>query len=101
MFPKDMIDQKQKLFASLVFVVQNLSQPDQMIGPLREMGSRHAGYGAQAAHYPVVRDTLVSVMGDMAGEAWNDQLTTDWNSAINLVAEVMLEGVKTGSAQIV
>ena len=99
MFPDNMTEQKQKLLASLVFVVQNLRKPDQMVDPLREMGRRHAGYGTQAEHYPVVRDTLVAVMGEMAGEAWNDQLTADWNAALNVVAGIMLEGAKTAVAQ--
>ena len=50
MFPDNMTSQKEKLLASLVFVVQNLRKPDQMVGPLHEMGRRHQGYGTQAEH---------------------------------------------------
>ena len=62
--------------------------------PLAEMGRRHVGYGAEPEHYPVVRDTLVSVMADMAGYAWNDQLTNDWSGALDFVASAMLAGAK-------
>lgn len=99
LFPDDMTGQKKKLLASLIFVVQNLRKPDRMVGPLHEMGSRHVGYGTQAEHYPVVRDTLVAVMGEIAGDAWNDQLTADWTAALNVVAGIMLEGAKTAVAQ--
>ena len=99
MFPNDMSEQKQKLLASLVFVVKNLRKPDQMVGPLHEMDMRHEGYGAQAEHYPVVRDTLVAVMGEMAGNAWNNQLTADWHAAIDAVAGIMLAGAKNASTQ--
>ena len=94
MFPEDMAGQKRKLLASLIFVVQNLRKPDQMVGPLHEMGSRHLEYGTQAEHYPIVRDTMVAVMADVAGDAWNDQLTADWTAALNVVAGIMLEGAK-------
>ena len=94
MFPRDMTEQKTKLVASLVLVVKNLSAPENLRGPLMELGRRHAGYGAQSDHYPVVRDTLVAVMSDMAGAAWNAQLTEDWTAALEFVASVMLEGHK-------
>lgn len=92
MFPEDMREQKKKLLASLVLVMKNLRTPDKLAAPLREMGQRHVGYGTQPEHYPVVRDTLVGVMADMAGDAWNEQLDQDWRGAIDAVAAIMLEG---------
>ncbi|MBX3395374.1 MAG: hypothetical protein KF841_08395 [Phycisphaerae bacterium] len=94
LFPKDMQSQKQQLLASLILVVQNLRKPDALRQPLLDLGRRHVAYQAEPEHYPVVRDTLIGVMKDMAGNAWNDQLTQDWTDAINLVATVMIEGHK-------
>jgi hemoglobin-like flavoprotein len=94
MFPEQMSEQKKKLLASLVFVVQNLRKPQEMQSPLMDMGARHLEYGTMEEHYPVVRDTLVTVMSEMAGKAWNDQLTDDWNTAINHVASVMISGAR-------
>lgn len=94
MFPDDMSGQKKKLLASLVLVIENIRATEKLEKPLAEMGRRHVGYGAEAEHYPVVRDTLVSVMADMAGEAWSDQLSDDWAGALDFVASVMLEGAK-------
>lgn len=94
MFPDDMSEQKKKLLASLVLVIENIRNTEKLAQPLKDMGSRHVGYGTQPEHYPVVRDTLVSVMADMAGEAWNEQLSSDWNGALDFVASVMLEGAK-------
>ena len=94
MIPSDMGEQKKKLLASLVLVIENIRNTEKLGQPLQDLGARHVGFGAQAEHYPVVRDTLVSVMADMAGEAWNDQLTQDWNGALDFVSSVMLEGAK-------
>ncbi len=93
MFPADMAEQKKKLLASLVLVMENIRNAQKLEQPLHDMGQRHVGYGARPEHYPVVRDTLVSVMADMAGEAWDDQLSSDWNQALDFVASVMLEGL--------
>ncbi|MFQ5490834.1 MAG: globin domain-containing protein [Phycisphaerae bacterium] len=92
MFPESMNQQKKKLLASLMLVVQNLRTPEKLTEPLKEMGARHVGYGTEPEHYPIVRDTLVEVMGEMAGDLWNAQLEADWKGALDLVAGIMLEG---------
>lgn len=94
MFPADMSEQKKKLLASLALVMENIRNAQKLEEPLHDKGRRHVGYGTNSEHYPVFRDTLVSVMADMAGEAWNDQLSTDWNQALDFVSSVMLEGAK-------
>ena len=95
MFPSDMGEQKKKRLASLVLVIENIRKTEKLEQPLQDLGARHVGFGTQAEHYPVVRDTLVSVMAEMAGEAWNDQLTQDWNGALDFVSSVMLEGAES------
>ena len=97
MFPSDMGEQKRKLLASLVLVIENIRDAGKLEQPLHDMGERHVAYGTAPEHYPVVRDTLVSVMAEMAGEAWNDQLTQDWNGALDFVSSVMLEGAKNAA----
>ena len=95
LFPANMAQQKSKLLASLVLVMKNLRDPNKLAGPLAEMGQRHEEYEAKTEHYPAVRDTLVAVMADMAGDAWNDQLTSDWNGAIDFVSSALLAGYST------
>ena len=97
MFPDDMSDQKNKLIASLSLVVKNLRTPEKLRDPLQDMGRRHVDYGAKEAQYPVVRDTLISVMAQMAGAAWTDEYQTDWTTALDFVASIMLEGAKTAT----
>ena len=85
-------EQKKKLLASLVLVIESLRSTEKLVEPLRKMGARHVAYGTQPEHYPVVRDTLVGVMGEMAAEHWSDQLTADWKGALDFVSSIMLEG---------
>ncbi|MFQ5502307.1 MAG: globin domain-containing protein [Phycisphaerae bacterium] len=99
MFPDDMAAQKKKLLASLVLVIQNLRKAEMLRSALIDMGRRHVGYGTEPEHYPIVRDTLLCVMSEMAGEKWNEQLTEDWKNALNFVAAVMIEGQKMEQAQ--
>lgn len=59
-------EQKKKLLASLVLVIQNLRRIE-ILGPsLKQMSARHADYGTQPAHDGAVADTLLGVMAEMA-----------------------------------
>jgi hemoglobin-like flavoprotein len=92
LFPANISVQKQKFLSAVSMVVKNIRKPDALREPLVEMGRRHVAYGAQPAHYPLVRDTFIEVMRDMSDGEWTDGLTSDWTAALNCVAAVMLEG---------
>ncbi|HEB59573.1 MAG TPA: PAS domain-containing protein [Gammaproteobacteria bacterium] len=84
--------QKKKLIAALVLVVENLRKPDVLAKALTEMGARHQGYGAVAEHYAAVRDTLLDVMKELAGDLWTREVEIAWTDALNVIAEAMLGG---------
>lgn len=98
MFPQSMVEQKKKLLASVALVVKSLRNAEALRQPLLEMGARHGDYGTLEEHYPIVRDTLVGVMREMAGAQWNEQLTADWTAALNFVAGIMIEGQKSAAS---
>ncbi len=91
MFPESLADQKKKFLAGLVLVFENIRNPEKLAEPLKKLGGRHEGYGTKVEHYPVIRDVLIYVMSEMAGNQWNDQLTEDWTNALNLVASIMAD----------
>ena len=82
--------QQKKLLAALQLVVNNLRNPEALGKALSEMGARHKGYKVLPEHYPVVANTLLSVMSDLAGNAWTNELKQAWTDALNVVADVML-----------
>jgi len=82
--------QKQKLAASLRLVMSTLDNPDALVGALKEMGKRHQGYGATPDLYPPVGETLLDVLKITGGENWTNEMSRAWDTALNLVAEVML-----------
>ena len=95
MFVKvSMAEQKKKLLASLVLVMQNLRRPDVLAPALKQLGARHVGYGTQPAHYGAVAETLLGVMGEMAGPAWTAEVKQAWTDALNTIAQIMLEGAR-------
>ncbi len=94
MFPESLADQKKKFLAGLVLVFENIRNPEKLAEPLKKLGGRHEWYGTKVEHYPVIRDVLIYVMSEMAGNQENDQLTEDWTTALNLVASIMAKGQK-------
>ncbi len=89
-----MADQKKKLLAALVLVVQNLRHPDTLQKALKELGGRHVGYGAQPAHYEAVGENMLAVLVEFAGPAWTDQVKQAWTDALQAISSLMLEGAR-------
>ena len=89
-----MPEQKKKLLGSLVLVMQNLRRPETLTPALKQLGARHVAYGTQPSHYGAVAETLLGVMGEMAGAAWTPEVKQAWTDALNTIAQIMLEGAR-------
>ena len=90
LFPADMTQQRAKLLATLAWVVENLNRREELLPAIADLGRRHAGYGAKAQHYPIVRDLLVEAMARTAGRDWDSGLSEDWRQAIDLIGRHMV-----------
>lgn len=92
MFPRDMSRLKEKLIASLMSMMKNLRTPEKMHHPLLDLGQRHVEFGVEQEQYVVFRDTLIATMGEVTGDAWDEQWSSDWTSMLDFVWSVMLQG---------
>lgn len=93
----DMKSQQRKLLAALTLVVANVRNTDALVPALEEMGRRHEGYGAQPDHYVAVASVLISVMAEVAGEQWTDQIQKAWSEALAVIAGVMIGAYGVGA----
>jgi hemoglobin-like flavoprotein len=84
--------QKTMLLGVLALLPRSLRDPDALIPTLRRLGARHAGYGAEPGHYPVVGRVLVDSMAEVAGAAWRPEYERAWTAAFAIVAEAMMDG---------
>lgn len=98
LFPADIRAQETKLMDSLRAVVRHVEAPEGLRDELKAMGARHVKYGARAEHYPLVCDLLLECMGDAAGNKWTPQLASEWQQALQIVSDVMLEGAAAPGA---
>ncbi|MCH8043270.1 MAG: flavohemoprotein [Planctomycetes bacterium] len=88
----DMAEQKKKLIASLVVIVNNLRKGEVLVPTLEQLGARHLDYGAQEEHYPAVGQSLIKALAQVTGDAWNEELTQVWSEAYAVITEHMLAG---------
>jgi len=87
-------EQQKKLLAAFKLVVENVRNPEALAPVLTTMGERHQGYGVLPAHYPIVAESLIKVMKEMAGDVWTDTIESAWDQALNVIAKVMLDAYK-------
>jgi hemoglobin-like flavoprotein len=92
LFPADMKRQRAMLLAVLVLLRKSVRNIDALVPTLRALGARHAGYGAQPEHYPLVGQTLVGSMAFVAGDAWRHEYAQAWSDAFDVIAAVMISG---------
>jgi len=90
MFPDDMTEQRKKLMATLAIVVNGLTNLDAILPAASALAKRHVGYGAQAAHYPVVGDALLFTLEKGLGPSWTPELKEAWTAAYTLLSGYMI-----------
>jgi methyl-accepting chemotaxis protein len=101
LFPTDMQRQKTMLLGALVLLRKSLRNLDEIVPKLRDLGARHLAYGARPEHYPLVGETLIGAMAELAGTNWQQAYEQAWSNAFNLVATTMLAGAEAATLEAV
>ena len=96
----DMAEQKKKLLASLVLVVENLRKPEALSGALRGLGARHVQYGALPEHYPLVGSALLTTFEQYLKGDWTAEVKQAWVDAYGAITEIMLDGADYTSQEV-
>lgn len=95
MFSEDMEPQKEKLILMLASAIDMLGDPAEFVSNCAALGSRHVGYGALPAHYPIVVQLTLEELGGAAKPPLSAEETQAWNLLLNLISEHMLGGVSS------
>ncbi|WP_257388604.1 globin domain-containing protein [Tahibacter caeni] len=89
MFGADLAEQRTKLVRMLSMLVAGLDRPDQLAGPLANLGQRHAGYEVQSHHYAIVGAALLDTLAARLGADFDDAAHTAWATLYGGVAANM------------
>lgn len=89
-----MVEQQQKLFASLELVVANLRDPDAVGRTLAGLGERHRRYGVVAEHYPMVGEALLKTLERQLATEWTVEVQSAWSVAFATISQAMQEAAR-------
>jgi len=92
LFGTDLRRQRAMLLQALALVRRSLRDLDALVPVLHALGARHVAYGARPEHYPVVADTLIATMAELAADAWSQRYALAWERALGVIAGAMLAG---------
>jgi NAD(P)H-flavin reductase/hemoglobin-like flavoprotein len=91
LFPVSMAAQRDRLLNALGQIVADADRLDELAPFLQGLGRDHRKFGALADHYGPVGESLLATLAHFSGEAWTPELAAEWNSAYQLVAQVMMD----------
>ena len=94
LFSSDIDRQKAMLLSALMLVRKSLRNLDALLPTLRALGARHVAYGARPQHYPIVAETLVASMAEIAGDAWTEEYENAWVATLAVIADEMIAGAE-------
>jgi hemoglobin-like flavoprotein len=98
MFRASREEQARKLAHVLTIVVKSLDKPPQILGAVKDLGSRHSGYGVEARHYATVGSALLWTLDQGLGDAFTPEVRAGWAAAYGMVAGIMQEAANQSNA---
>ena len=95
LFPVNMEVQHSRLLRALVYVVQMVDRPDDLVPFLRQLGRDHRKFGVLATHYDAFGSALIGTMKHFTGIVWTPSVEKAWTDAFDLISKTMQEAAET------
>ncbi len=92
MFPEDTAHLNKRIFATLGQIAKSVNCFGSLMFPLTHLGSICGREGANAGHYIIFKDTLLTVMAELAGDDWTPKVHNAWNQTLDAVMAAMIVG---------
>ncbi len=87
LFTSNMEEQGRRLMATLGVVIGSLSELDVLMPAVRNLGRRHAGYGARAEHFDAVGEALLWTLEQ--GPSFTPSARAAWATVYEMLASTM------------
>ncbi|MDH6123543.1 globin domain-containing protein [Kitasatospora sp. GP82] len=91
LFPAEMAEQRDRLFAALTQIVLRLENLEQLTAYLRALGRDHRKFQAAPEHYPAVGASLIAAVRHFSGHSWTPEIEKAWSEAYTVISQVMIE----------
>ena len=91
LFRGDLHQQGERLLQMLGAAVGLLGRPETLFPVLHSLGTRHAGYGVQPAHYDSVGRAMLDTLAEVLGTGFTRELHAAWSRLLTIVRQEMLQ----------
>ncbi len=81
--------QEKALVSALAIIVAGMNSEGDLTTYLQGLGNRHAKYGAQAEHFPIVGTLLIQTFKDMLGSKFTPAMEDAWSEAYAVISAAM------------
>jgi len=100
LFPVTMTTQRSRLLRALVYVVQMVDRPDELVTFLGQLGRDHRKFAVVSRHYDAVGIALLAALKRFLKEKWTHEVESAWTTAYGIIAKTMREAAQaeTGPA---
>ena len=92
MLQGDMDEQRKQLLIALGLAVASLERFDDIVPPLKLLGTKYRATGVEPYHYGGVGEALLWTLKQSLGYSWSPELEDAWSARCTVVAEAMTEG---------
>ena len=99
MFRNDMKVQGRMLTSVIGMAVSKLDFPGALLPALRAMGRRHASYGVEDRHYPIVGAALLDTLAEGLQESFTPEMKAAWAATYKVLADAMKAGAAPEMAE--
>ncbi len=100
MFKGDMVLQRRKFMEMLQIAVNGLSNLENILPRIQDLGRKHGSYGVKEEQYETVTGALLWTLEQKLGQSFTPEVKTAWMSACNLLTGVMKEGASSTTKNI-
>lgn len=93
LFKGSMEEQGKKLMTMIGTAVNGLTNLEAIVPAVKDLGTRHAGYGVTDSMYDTVGSSLIETLAAGLGEAFTDDVKEAWVETYTLLATTMKNAV--------
>ncbi|MER5637836.1 globin domain-containing protein [Kitasatospora sp. NPDC002227] len=99
LFPTELAEQRDRLFASLTELVLRADDLDRLTGYLRALGRDHRKFQALPEHYPAIGASMIAALRQFSGHSWTPEIEKAWTEAYTVISQIMIEAAREAPAR--
>lgn len=84
-------DQHKKLAGAIAAFAGNVDRLDVLGNAVDKMATSHVATRVQPMHYPMVADALITAMGDVLGDDFNEERKDAWTEGYTFLAGILMD----------